>query len=900
MNKKLHLWLWVMLPLLVKAQQGLHGNYTASGSVVVNAYTNTTADLAVNSTVIQVANNTLTNSVLTTNLGPGDLILIIQMQGVDVDINTTPVVGWGGNYTISNGAMGDLGNMNNYRDDFGTVTNYKNAGKYEFAQVASVSGTTSITVNCGLTNAYTSSGHVQIVRVPRFNNLTLSANSTIIPATWNGVTGGIVAIEVNDVLSFGSNSKISASGYGFRGGQTDPSPSNGPAGSATDVGKPGYNTAADAAEKGEGIGGAPAAEYVALCSRYGLGSIANGGGGGNYRNAGGGGGSNVGSGTYYGYGVPNTTYATNWNLELAGMSGAPSSGGGKGGYSFAVSDQNENTLGPGQTAWSGDFRRNEGGLGGHPLTYDASRIFMGGGGGSGEQDGDQAGSGGNGGGIVFITSYGSISGTGTIESKGAWGRKSNPLNQAPAPTTSATQKRGNDGAGGGGAGGSIFISNTSPIPASITLNANGGNGGADSVSFYSSFNSPPEAQGPGGGGTGGFINYSSGTPVCSVLGGTNGIVKMGTFPSVNIVSNFPPNGATSGANGVVMSNVPVFNLTASNVTICQGQTANLSATIVGTQPSGTTITWYNALVGGSSLGTGLNYTTAALTSNTTFYVGICPGTFRVPVVVTVNPNPVISTATMVITNATCGVNDGAINGISATGTGLSYLWSNGTTTLSNSSLLVGNYGLTVTSSNGCSATLSVTVGTSCPTPIVFNSASILCVPNKPIQFIWNMEDQELIQHYEVLYSMDGLYYTDLQTVAPLDGLNYSLELPNELIRSSELYLRLVAVDANNLSQTLITLPVDCNSDEQICLQVIPTVISDHQLVFTGNWRKNEWLKCSIYQSNGQLLEIWNEFTDQERSTINHRMLKMTTPGVYYFVIEKDGETCIEHFITIQE
>ena len=141
----------------------------------------------------------------------------------------------------------------------------------------------------------------------------------------------------------------------------------------------GSPSANEGARKGEGIGGYTT-EYTAAGSAFGRGAPANGGGGGGIKNAGGGGGANVGAGTYTGKGVPNAAYAANWALET-GM-GAASSGGGRGGYSYSTSDQNATSLGPNQNAWGGDKRKSNGGLGGHPLVYDATRLYMGGGGGA--------------------------------------------------------------------------------------------------------------------------------------------------------------------------------------------------------------------------------------------------------------------------------------------------------------------------------------------------------------------------------------------------------------------------------------------------------------------------------------------------------------------------------------
>lgn len=786
------------------AQKGKDGHYTVTAlGTVLNTYTQVTANLTAGSTTIPVAN--------TLSLTQGDLIMVIQMQGASVDINITPAAplgaplwGWNGNYTMSDRSFQALngsiaGPWTNYRAEFGAVTNYNDAGKYELVEVLSVAGL-NVTVRCGLKNNYTASGHVQVVKIPRYSSLTLNPSMSIVPQTWNGVTGGVVALEVEGTISFGNSSRIDATGYGFRGGVVD-NVSGGPALNASDVGYPGHKVASEGAEKGEGIGGYATAEYTALFSRYGNGAIANGGGGGNYKNAGGGGGSNVGTGVYTGTGVLNSTYSAIYALETPSPP-ANSPGGGRGGYAGAQSDQNEATLGPNNSAWSGDHRRNEGGLGGHPLVYDNSRIFMGGGGGAGEMDANQGGSGGNGGGIVFLQAYGSIVGTGTIVANGANGQNSNPSATGPG----IGQKRGIDGAGGAGGGGAIIISNGTALPNTLTLSATGGNGGNNALTF-GAFASGVEADGPGGGGGGGMIAFTSGTPIQSVNGGTSGIVT--TSGLTNIVANFPPNGATNGATGTPSMPQTYHNLIANNATICSGQTANVSVTVQGTLPAPVTnanITWYSSYTSTVALGTGLSYTTPALTTTTTYYVGFCPGgTFRVPVTVTVGGptisgtavvtnatcttggsitglsttggvptvnifwngvntgsmnltnasadtytvtvtdaagcsatsgpytitttgGPTISSTNMVVTDASCLGNGGAISGITATGTSLSYNWNSGAySTLDISNLTPGPYNLTVTDGNSCTATLGpITVGQQ--TGPVINSTNILATP----------------------------------------------------------------------------------------------------------------------------------------------------------------------------
>jgi gliding motility-associated-like protein len=709
MLRKLSLLPLLALSVFAYGQRGKHTQApyattctVTSANYQMNAYTAYTgADIAAPTTTLTVANATMTNSFFTTNLGPGDLIMIIQMQGAGLDIDPSP-----GGYTVPYGHSGDWGTT---IDLWGGVAYYFNAGYYELREVRSVSGNV-ITLNCATQRPYTATGtrpgHIQIVRIPRLSNLTLNANTSIVPQLWDGTTGGIVALEVDGNITFGANSKISATGFGFRGGVADNTSTSAPASTnATDIGFPGTDGIASGSEKGEGIGGSAALEYITLESRYGKGAPGNGGGGGNPHNAGGGGGSNVGTGTYYGYGVPNPAYAASWNLETQSpnMVTTPSSGGGRGGYSYAITDQNELTVGPNNNAWGGDRRRNEGGYGGHTLTYDVNRLFMGGGGGAGEMNGNQGGSGGRGGGIVFLQLYGTISGPAVIEANGAPGQNANPNNLIAS--NASTTKYGNDGAGGAGGAGAIVISNGTGLPAA-TINAVGGKGGDQALSYGQFAGSPTnEIDGPGGGGAGGQISVASiGSATPSVAGGASGIVTvLSTYPTTNFTGAFPPNGATGGGAGIT-NTTGYFDILVSNVSICKGNSTTLTATIQGALPGGVNVTWYNAQYGGSAIGSGLTYNTGVLNVTTTYYVGTCPGTFRKPVVVTVGGATISGTA--VVTNATCSA-AGSITGLTTSGgqPAITITW-NGvvTPTMDLNSASAGSYTVTVTDGLGCTVT----------------------------------------------------------------------------------------------------------------------------------------------------------------------------------------------------
>ena len=327
-----------------------------------------------------------------------------------------------------------------------------------------------------------------------------------------------------------------------------------------------------------------------------------------------------------------------------------------------------------------------------PFIIPPVEIFLGGGGGAGDQDDNYGTGGAIGGGIIFIQSYGSISGTGQIISNGA----------AAANSTSGTGlfgSHGADRAGGGGGGGTIILKSVGAA-SGLTASANGGNGGNQVInSYYNSIQS--EAEGPGGGAGGGYIAITSGVITETVNGGANGTTNSSGL------TEFPPNGATKGGAGLT-STVTTFFIQAPNDTICSGTTATLNATLIGTAPVGTTIIWYNALVGGTVLGTGFIYITPVLTTTTTYYVGTCPGTYHQPVIVVVNP----ATAEAGPNVSICA---GGSTNLNATG-GTIYTWSP-SSGLSNagianpvaSPIVTTTYHVTVTNSIGCTASDSVIV-----------------------------------------------------------------------------------------------------------------------------------------------------------------------------------------------
>ena len=365
---------------------------------------------------------------------------------------------------------------------------------------------------------------MQIVRVPRYASLILNANCSITAPTWNGSTGGIVAVDVRGDVTLNTGASIDVSGKGFRGGALSNSPTsvNG-AGSTAYA----YGTNANGAEKGEGIAGYQA-DYDALGGRYGRGAPANGGGGGNNHNGGGGGGANVSSLTWTGQGNPDPAYNTAWALESPSLANITSGGGGRGGYSYSANTNNPSTTAPGNTAWAGDNRLVQGGLGGRPLDVSGGRLFFGGGGGAGDENNNVGTAGSNGGGLIYLLAGGNL-----VQAAGA-SATSLLANGVDITTTSA-----NDAPGGAGAGGTIVLNVAGTVASGITASAVGGQGGNQNLGG-------PEAEGPGGGGGGGYIAYTS-SPTLKIAGGASGTTNSS---GVNTTGAFPPNGATLGSAGL--------------------------------------------------------------------------------------------------------------------------------------------------------------------------------------------------------------------------------------------------------------------------------------------------------------------------------------------------------------
>ena len=351
------------------------------------------------------------------NFQIGDYVLIIQMKGAVVDSSNTV--------------------------EFGKILNLKSCGNYEFAGIKNKNNDT-ITLDKNLCRKYDINGIVQLVKIPRYTNVVVDGD--LIAKKWDGRTGGVLAIKVDNSIIL--NADIDVSGLGFRGGQKH--------NSDWQCNQMDYyydESSWQGAKKGEGISNLNPDKLA------GRGNLANGGGGGNCTNAGGAGGGNYGAG---GHGGRQFLYACD-SIDIGGLPGE--------GLSYAIFNDNKIFLAGGAgSGHENDFNGSSGGDGGGIVIIMASKIegnahtIFADGTNAKDSQNDAAGGGGAGGTILiqadnfgFTDFY--------LEAKGG---KGGNCNIGPYVHCYGT--------GGGGSGGLIWLS-ASDVPDNVEAEIDGGGNG---------------------------------------------------------------------------------------------------------------------------------------------------------------------------------------------------------------------------------------------------------------------------------------------------------------------------------------------------------------------------------------------------------------------------------------
>jgi len=494
---------WVLaISILLFSQLATAQSCPSTATTTINSYPNTyypasQASVPAGSTTIVLGSAYYG----TTPIAVGDILLIIQMQGAQ--LNST--------------------NSSNYGNGTGTGSGYLNnsqllAGNMEYVVAASnlAIGGGTLTVSSGLVNSYQNTPFgtdgqytYQVIRVPVYYDVQLTA--TITAPRWDGYSGGVVVLYATDKILMNSQT-IDASGLGFRGGGGRAFTGSGAGSSADYITSSSYNANGS---KGEGIAGTP--KYL------------------NHNNAF----LDV-SGTE---GYPNGSYAK----------GAPANAGGGGTDGNPANNNDENTGGGGGAnggagGYGGNSWNSNLPVGGRPGSVfsqaSSSRLIMGGGGGAGTTNnatgtpgGGFASSGAAGGGIIILYGQNGITGTGTIKVNG----------------TNANSTVQNDGSGGGGAGGTVLVYSGNGTTSNLTIQAKGGYGGSNETTSGPS-------HGPGGGGGGGVIYSNASINAAStVAGGSAGTTNGQT---VNYGATAGSAGTIStNLTGAALTRVPLHCIT---------------------------------------------------------------------------------------------------------------------------------------------------------------------------------------------------------------------------------------------------------------------------------------------------------------------------------------------------
>jgi hypothetical protein len=529
---------WLFATIAVFTLMGVNEAYSQQNITgpVVNNYVK----------VVSVGINSVTVSDVSA-FAVNDTVLLIQMAGVVITAN--PASGQG-----------------LYQSQLGSP------GKYEFLIIASVNtGTKTITfTQPSLSNSYDPKGKVQLVRVPSYNDVTVTSALTCAPWDSSECTGGVLAFISKRKLTL--NSSLNVNEKGFKGGIATQGP-----GVCQSTGSDYRLFFYDASStnsglKGDGVGNrsydvTTTATYPG--SARGKAPSFSGGGGGNGHYSGGGGGS--------GYG--------------AGYPSAMTSGGDELYDETLCSDP-----GPGA-------------LGGHSYseTHLTGGFFMGGGGGASTFNATPAvlSNGGNGGGIIIIMADTLVGNGQFIYANGG--------------DASATTVNGNAGSGGGGGAGAIIIQ-AGIITSNPVLAANGGKGG----------NNINSTGGVGGGGGGGLI-YTKATfsGTGTVSGGLGGYFRNTQTTDNASGLNGQPGATWTGLqlklNGFLFNSIYSRRTKSATEFICQN---TVPSEMIGTQPTGGngtfSIQWQRSAddityTDITTNGTSINYTPVAAESSPVYF-----------------------------------------------------------------------------------------------------------------------------------------------------------------------------------------------------------------------------------------------------------------------------------------
>lgn len=197
-----------------------------------------------------------------------------------------------------------------------------------------------------------------------------------------------------------------------------------------------------------------------------------------------------------------------------------------------------------------------------------------------------------------------------------------------------------------------------------------------------------------------------------------------TSPSIAVTTTYYVEASSNGCTSARTAVVATVNTTPSVTTSSPGTRCDTGSVVLGATANAGVLNWYTTSTGGSSIGTGISYTTPSLALSTTFYVDATNNgctTTRTAIAATINTTPSITNTTpggrcdtgTIVLNANSSA--GTINWYSAT-TGGSSL---GTGTLFTTPSISSTITYFVEATNtGCTSSRTAVTASINPVPVV--------------------------------------------------------------------------------------------------------------------------------------------------------------------------------------
>ena len=338
------------------------------------------------------------------------------------------------------------------------------------------------------------------------------------------------------------------------------------------------------------------------------------------------------------------------------------------------------------------------------------------------------------------------------------------------------------------------------------------------------------------------------------------------------VTEFPCNGATSGANGGSGTIPPPPIIIAAGDTICSGQSAVVTATSTNNQ----TIFWYIVPVGGTPVGSGNSYTTPPLTANTMYYLAVCPGFYRDSVEVIITPPPVAS-----FTATTNCFNNATLFSDLSTGAPVQWSWNFGdgnTSTQQNPSHTYNSAGtytasLIVTNSSGCTDTFSLAVLVN-PLPVTSFSSTTVCVGNSTCFTDLSSIPSGNINSWSWNFSDPNSGPSNISNI----------QNPCHIFSTSGNYNVILTVTSNNGCQSTATLPATVTLSPAASFTVANGCMNSPTIFTDGSTGATQW--------------NWN-FGDGGISTSQNPSHTYLTSGTYsVMLVAGSGGACVDTVLNV--